>query len=253
AIEQGSATIDQLGGEELPTLASFDGSHTYADNGTYTVTLTAMDDDGGVASGTFMVTVTNVAPTLVATGNQSIAEGALLEIANLGAISDPGFDNPDRPGGPSFETFTYTINWGDGTADELGSATIDQVGSGGIPTLASFDGSHIYADDGVYTVTVTVMDDDGGVATETFEVAVTNDAPTLSLAPNQAVDEGELLQVTNLGMISDPRFHHPNRPGGPSAETFTYTINWGDGTAIVGGDAQIVQSGADFVPTLASF
>ena len=53
-----------------------------------------------------------------------------------------------------------------------------------MPTAGSFDGSHIYADNGVYTVTVTVMDDDGGVTVQTFEVTVNNVAPTLDVAPD---------------------------------------------------------------------
>ncbi|WP_442484114.1 PKD domain-containing protein [Aeoliella sp. SH292] len=247
AADSGNATIDQLGSEGVPTLASFDGSHTFADDGVYTVTVTVTDDNGGVASQSFTVTVGNVAPTLTVSPNQNVNEGTLLTLTNIGQISDPGYSNIDPP---SSETFTYSINWGDGTAADTGNATIDQVGSEGVPTLASFDGAHTFADDGVYTVTVTVTDDNGGVASQSFTVTVGNVAPTLTVSPNQNVNEGSLLTLTNIGQISDPGYSNIDPP---SSETFTYSINWGDGTAADTGNATIDQIGSEGVPTLASF
>ena len=35
----------------------------------------------------------------------------------------------------------------------------------GTPSTGSFGGTHIYADDGTYTVTVMIHDDDGGIDT----------------------------------------------------------------------------------------
>ncbi len=253
AVDQGTATIDVIGAPGVFTRASFDGSHIYADNGTYTVTVTVLDDDGGPAVGTFQVVVSNALPTLLVPQNQTVAEGSLLTLENIGTISDPGFDNPDRPGGPSFETFTYSIDWGDGSAVEQGNATIDQIGGEQIPTLASFDGSHIYADNGTYTVTVTIMDDDDGMAIETFDVVVSNVAPVLTVGGSRTVAEGAPLSITDIGTISDPGFDNPDRPGGPSFETFTYTINWGDGSAIEQGSATIDQIGGPLQATLASF
>jgi PKD repeat protein len=40
-------------------------SHTYLDDGAYAVTLTVVDDDGGVGSDSLLATVTNVAPTIL--------------------------------------------------------------------------------------------------------------------------------------------------------------------------------------------
>jgi PKD repeat protein len=253
-IEHGTATIDQIGAGGLPTLASFAGSHIYADNGLYTVTVTVYDDDQGMDMGSFLVDVTNVAPMLVVPqGHAPIAEGSLLTINNIGMIIDPGFDNPDRPVGASFETFTYSIDWGDGSALDMGTATIDQIGSNGVPTLASFDGAHVYADNGTYTVKITVHDDDGDTAMGTFKVDVTNVAPMLTVPQGPlSTSEGSVLSIPNIGMISDPGFHNPNRPGGASFETFTYSIDWGDGSAIEMGSATIDQTGSAGIPTLAS-
>ncbi|WP_425396859.1 Calx-beta domain-containing protein [Aeoliella sp.] len=246
-IDAGDATIDQVGSEGVLTLASFDGAHTYADNGTYTVTVTVTDDNGGETFDTLTVSVDNVAPTLTVPVNQNVDEGALLSIENIGQISDPGYKNVATA---TDETFSYSIDWGDGTAPDMGIATIDQLGSEGVPTLASFDGAHTYADDGTYTVTVTVVDDDLGETTETFDVMVGNVAPTLTVAANQSIDEGALLSIENIGQISDPGYKNDALA---TDETFTYSIDWGDGTALDTGAATIDQIGSEGTPTLASF
>ena len=165
-----------IGSPGTQTQASFDGvNHTYADNGVYTVTLRVADDDmaayndatkftsgtlrADYVQDTLTVTVNNVVPTLTATTvPQSVNEGTPLTITNIGTITDPGFDNPAnplaKPDGTT-EFFHYYINSGDGTTSDLGSATVDVIGSPGTQTQASFDGvNHMYADNGVYTVTL---------------------------------------------------------------------------------------------------
>ena len=116
----------------------------------------------------------------------------------------------------SADTHTATINWGDGSAVE--AATLDSV-------LNTISGSHVYADNGAYTVTVTVSDDDGASMSDTLLVTVSNVAPVVDAGTDQGVDEGDT--VTLSGSFSDVG----------SADTHTATIDWGDGSAVEGRNA----------------
>ena len=239
----------------MPTAGSFDGQHIYADNGVYTVTVTVTDERRRLRQwnvpGHGRQRGAHRSPSRP---NQTVNEGSQLSITNIGQFTDPGFDNPLNVGGETSETFTYAINWGDGTPVDSGAPTIDVPGSPGVLTAGSFDGQHTYADNGVYTVTVTVTDDDGGVdQSSTFTVTVNNVAPTLTVAPNQTINEGAQLSITNIGQFTDPGFDNPLNVGGETSETFTYAINWGDGTPVDSGPPTIDVPGSPGVLTAGSF
>ena len=214
--------------------ATLDGSHHYADNGLYKVTVVLGSSRGGVMAKSFQVSVNNVAPDLTVVGDQSVDEGAVLQITDLGTFTDPGFDNPNNSS-ETTERFFYKIDWGDNTLTNIVPASIDQPGGPGVATEGSFDGSHIYADNGLYTVEVQLFDDDAGMATETFQVQVNNVAPTLDgVQPVPTIDEGTPFTLADLGVsLTDPGFDNPFNPleFAGSQETFAaLTVDWGDGT-----------------------
>ena len=256
------ATIDQPGGPGVATRGSFDGSHIYADNGLYTVTVQLIDDDSGLAVETFQVLVTNVPPTLEGVEPvPTVDEGSAFTLAELGAtITDPGFDNPFNPLvlGGSQETFTsLSVDWGDGTSVDALSVVNRVAGSPGVATTAEFEHApHTYADNGLYTVTLSVGDDDGGLVLRTFQIQVNNVAPTLVLTDRELeISEGETLDLFDLGTFFDPGFDNPLNTGDPSnggevTETFSYTIDWGDGTVETGSLPATVLSGSAGVETL---
>jgi VCBS repeat-containing protein len=126
-------------------------SHTYADDGVYTVTLTVDDGEGGVASDTLLATVENAAPELAPIANLSVTVGELFTVT--ASYTDPGL----------LDTQSALIDWGNGMTE-----TVDLAAG-----LNGFDFSGSYDTAGVYTVTVTLTDDDGGVDVATFTVTVT--------------------------------------------------------------------------------
>src|SRR5262249_52090631 len=129
-------------------------SHTYADDGSYTVTLTVSDGFGGVAHDTLTVTVLNVAPTVSFQGPARVSHTRAA--AFTGSFTYPGAD--------------------------IGTATVDYGDGGGPQALAlnpdhTFSFQHLFAVPGNYTVVVVVQDDDGGQGSFTQTLTVTNAAP----------------------------------------------------------------------------
>ncbi|MBA3656364.1 MAG: PKD domain-containing protein [Gemmatimonadaceae bacterium] len=122
-------------------------SHTYAQDGNYTVTLVVTDNDGLTGTTTATAQATNVAPAIAALGNVVQASGSY---SATGSFADPGADS-----------WTATVNYGDGS----GSAPLSLTGK-------TFALAHTFAAGQTYTVTVTVSDDDA-TSTSTHTVRIT--------------------------------------------------------------------------------
>ncbi len=132
------------------------------------------------------VVVENVVPSVNAGVDQTVNEGYLTYFT--GAFDDPGWLD------------THTIDWyfGDGE-HERGTLTPD----------------HIFEDNGVYTVTLAVEDNDGGEGVDTMVVTVNNVAPTVDI--EQTGSDG--LVVSYSGSFTDPG----------SVDTHTFEWDFGDG------------------------
>jgi hypothetical protein len=122
--------------------ASASAQHTWGDDGVYTVQGRIKDNDGGYTDYTTVVTVNNVAPTVgvISAPLDPIPVGDVIS-ASAG-FTDPGYD----------DTHTAKWNWGDGTT------------SGGTVSENHVSGSHAYSTPGIYTITLTVTDDDDGAS-----------------------------------------------------------------------------------------
>ncbi len=206
------AAIDDLGWSIVPQRqGNIFGSHIYPDDGVYILSMTITDQTGREATESIEITVFNVAPVINATGTQSIHAGDLLSITDIATFTDSGFSNPF--GSPATtESFTYVINWGDGSSLQNGAATVDTPGSSGTPTAGSFDATHTFASEGVFEVFVGVKDDEDGFDEDSFSVIVfvpieavldeystDKDTPITQFAPGVLENDlGDLLRVTHV-------------------------------------------------------
>ncbi len=148
-----TATVDYGDGSGIQTLAlnpdkTFDLSHTYTDNGEYTVVVTVEDDESGSGSGNLFVMVNNVPPTADAGGPYLVSEGASVGLDATGS-TDPGDD-----------VLTYAWDFdGDGEYDDATGAQPDF-------SAAGLDGPTTVA------IGLQVTDDDGATDTDSVQVVV---------------------------------------------------------------------------------
>ncbi len=179
------------------------GSHAYAEDGIYTVTVSVTDDDGAAGSNSLTITVNNAAPVVEAGPDQSGAPGGTIALV-AATFTDAGVE----------DIHTATIDWGDGTA-EPGTVT-QGAGSGSVA------GSHAYAADGNYTVTVMVIDDDGLFGSDSFQVNLTtaNVGPTANAGGPYTTNEGGTVTLDGSGS-NDP-------DSGPNPLSYAWDLD-GDG------------------------
>ena len=129
-------------------------SHHYQDDGTYTVKLTVTDDDGAEASITKEIRVENAPP--VADFSFTPEQPTVAEPVRFTDLSS----DPSPKG--------YIVSWGWDFGD--GSTCPPDCGSGdGDPRTPT----HRYAEPGSYTVTLTVIDNEGKIGRISKEVTVT--------------------------------------------------------------------------------
>jgi large repetitive protein len=127
-------------------------THQFADGGpgagkSYTVTLVVTDDDGGTGSDQVAVLVTNRAPLAVAPNVVGLTVTALVFDASASTDLDGRIVN---------------ATW----------AFSDAVTLYGLTVLRSF------GDNGLYSATVTVRDDDGATSSAVISITINNQAPT---------------------------------------------------------------------------
>lgn len=194
------------------------GSHSYSDNGAYTVTITVEDDNGGLDSSTFLVTATNLAPVVEAGADQTVTEGDTVTLDPT-SFTDSGYA----------DTHTATIDWNDGTPVEAGRILPGrQVG-----------GSHEYHDDGIYAVQVCVTDDELATGCDTLTVTVGNTEPVVFSGSNKSVQEGETATISQTAFFD-----------AGEGDAHTATIDWGDGSSSAGTVDQsqgLVTAGHEYV------
>lgn len=165
----------------------------------HTVGLQVDDGDGGVTTDSAVVTVDNVAPTVVGFTGLGELENGWVTVS--GSITDPGVD----------DTFSVEIDWGglEGTSAAVVSGN-------------TFTASHQYLDDNptgtsfdVYEVTATATDNDGGTGAPTsLNVEITNVDPEITGLTGDDAAGSVSVDFTDVGTL----------------DTHGVSIDWGDGS-----------------------
>jgi PKD repeat protein len=186
------------------------GSHTYCDNGTYTVTLNVTDDDGGWDTDILTITVNNVLPIVEAGPDQTVDEGDLVTFK--GNFTDPGW----------CDTHTAIWDWDDGSPPELGTLVEENLEP---DATGNVTGNHTYCDNGNYTVTLNVTDDDGGAGSDTLKLSVNNLPPNITMVNlTYLQSDCVTVDVEFYAEFTDPGW----------CDTHTAIWCWGDGSSSKG-------------------
>jgi hypothetical protein len=153
-----TGTITPTGTSSSGNDFAVSGTHTYAEEGTYTVKVTITDVDN-----------TSNSATAISTAN--VADATLSSKCAMPPVTAQAYTGPTATFNDSSSTgtlsdFSATINWGDSTVT-LGTIT-------GGPGLAPYtvSGSHTYTSTGPFTVTTTITDVGGSKTTAACHVIV---------------------------------------------------------------------------------
>ena len=201
-------TITDSGGGTFAVM----GQHTYADEGTFSATVSIFDQEPG-------------------TGFASVTDTATITEADVLSGTPRTFS---APAGTSFTTtvanfmdtltsavasdLTATIDWGDATTS---AGTVS--GGGGSFQVS---GTHTYASTGNFPVVVTLSDDAPGTAS----AQVTSTAQVAAGLAVTATPFSTPEAVPFNGTVATFSDADPSK----TAASFTVTIDWGDGTTTPG-------------------
>jgi PKD repeat protein len=207
AVDWGDGAAETIA---LPVGAeSFARSHRYLDDapsGTladvHAIQVRLLDDDGSEVEGLAGTVVRNVAPA--AALGAPTAGVAGVPVSFTGTFTDPGV----------LDAHKVAWDFGDGMA------LVERPAA----DPGALTPTHTYAGEGVFTATLIVRDDDGGVATVESLISIAarelNTAPVAQLAGPAGGVRGQRLSFAS--MFTDPDL----------LDTHEVAVDWGDGTGI---------------------
>src|SRR5438876_586987 len=150
--------------------------------------------------------------------------GTSISVAEGSAFSGTVATFTDSNGGDTAASFSVAVDWGDGF-NTIATVT----GGSGSFTVSCTPCPHTYAEDGSYSVLVTLTrTSDSTTASVTSTATVSESLLSMSTNPFPGIaSEGSPL-TGPTGTLSDPGSADP-------ASSYTVTVQWGDGTTSTGG------------------
>jgi hypothetical protein len=206
AVTWGDGSTDTTGLTVAGSGGSYtvEGSHPYADHGTYNFSITVTDDGG---------------QTAIITGSTTVSDAAASVEGVTAAMIPPTSFTVGNLGGIAGQFRVAAVDWGDGSTDTSGVLV---TGSGGTYTVS---GSHLYAEEGTYNYSITLTNGGGLFATIPGSTTVGDAALTGSSA---ATATGGVRAVTPA-TLAGASFTDANT--GALVSDFTVTaVTWGDGS-----------------------
>ncbi|QIK74596.1 choice-of-anchor L domain-containing protein [Nocardioides piscis] len=176
---------------------------TCTDDGTYELTLTTSDGVNPAVTDTVNLVIGNVAPEIDSITAPVAPVAITTPVEVTATYSDAG----------SNDTHTAVVDWGDST-------TSTPAASGG-----SLSAIHTYAAAGIYTICVTVTDDDGGSDTECAENYVVVYDPSAGF-------------VTGGGWISAAPGSFPADPSASGPGRFGFVSKYKKGASVPDGSTE---------------
>ncbi len=239
--QAGAGTISFSGG-----VFTVKGRHTYAEEGGDTITVTIHHEAATDVQTTSTATVSDPAVTPTGGFSFSAVEGALSASQTVATFTDPGGAEPNAsdPDPDLTHHYTATIDWGDGTPTSAGTITFDS--GTGVFTVSA---AHLYGEEGMYTVTVTIHHETAPDAQTTSTATVSDPAVIPTGGFHLVTARGAPLCVVTVATFTDPGGAEPNAsdPDPDLTHHYTATIDWGDGTPTSAGE--ISFSGGVFTVT----
>jgi hypothetical protein len=189
------------------------GNHKYAEEGSYTISVTTHHD--GAPDNVAVSSVTVLDAPVVAAGNFVVSanEGSPSGQQLLAGFIDMGGPEP-------LADYSADINWGDGSSSAGTVVTLNSAAG-----FCGVLGSHQYADEGTKVINVTIHHDKAPDA-KTVAVAFVYDPSVFAL--------GGVTLTGTAGTATVPQrvavFMDPAGPEAPSVD-YAASINWGDATS----------------------
>ncbi len=182
-------------------------------DGVYPIGLKVTNADGFSSTASTSVTVNNIAPSVAVANDGPRPENTTVTVS--GVVSDPGWLDP----------LTATIDWGDGAVALPG--VLENVRP---DATLTFSATHVYGDNGLFTVTVCAADDDTSNNCNSTLVSVTNVNPTAVIDKSGAIVVNGMAAFIGHEGVPMPFAGDSFDPG---SDDRTTTWNWGDLTPVV--------------------